>query len=72
MPQLNNSFDMPIRVGFDMDGVLADFAQAFQAAASRLFADREPAPQGRPPADCGDAAMRPGARFNRLLTSGSR
>ena len=43
MPQLNNSFDMPIRVGFDMDGVLADFAQAFQAVESRLFPDREPA-----------------------------
>jgi hypothetical protein len=43
MRQLNNSFDVPIRVGFDMDGVLADFAQAFQATESRLFAGREQA-----------------------------
>jgi hypothetical protein len=28
---------MPLRIGFDMDGTLADFAQAFHAVESRLF-----------------------------------
>lgn len=30
---------MPLRVGFDMDGVLADFASAYAAVARRLFGD---------------------------------
>jgi hypothetical protein len=61
MLQLNDSFDLPIRVGFDMDGVLADFAQAFQAAESRLFADREPAAEApfRPDADDGTELSAP-------------
>ena len=28
---------MPLRIGFDMDGVLADFSQAFREVESRLF-----------------------------------
>jgi hypothetical protein len=38
---------MSLRIGFDMDGVLADFASAFHAVEARLFPDAPglPAPQ---------------------------
>ena len=32
---------MPLRIGFDMDGVLADFGQAFREVETRLFGDGE-------------------------------
>ena len=28
---------MPLRIGFDMDGVLVDFGQAFHEVETRLF-----------------------------------
>jgi beta-phosphoglucomutase-like phosphatase (HAD superfamily) len=31
---------MPIRVGFDVDGVVADFASAYRDIEQRLFDDR--------------------------------
>lgn len=33
---------MPLRIGFDMDGVLADFATAYHACESRLFGPAAP------------------------------
>jgi hypothetical protein len=33
---------VPLRIGFDMDGVLADFASAFKAYGTRLFGPAEP------------------------------
>src|SRR5262245_10007772 len=33
---------MPLRIGFDMDGVLADFATAFRDYGTRLFGPGEP------------------------------
>ena len=48
---------MPLRIGFDLDGVLADFASAFHAVEMRLFGtdasstpDDEDEPQAAPPA----------------------
>jgi hypothetical protein len=34
---------MPLRIGFDMDGVLADFSSEFRAFGARLFGPAEPA-----------------------------
>ena len=31
---------MPLRIGFDMDGVLADFSHAFHEVETRLFGGR--------------------------------
>jgi hypothetical protein len=43
---------MSIRIGFDVDGVVADFAAAYRAVEQRLFGDRpgragEPESEGR-------------------------
>src|SRR5687768_10959988 len=39
---------MPLRIGFDMDGVLADFAQAFHAVESRLYGPGPELSPGQP------------------------
>ena len=59
---------MPLRIGFDMDGVLADFASAFHAVESRLFGtdanstpDDEDEPQSGQPAE-GSAPARDRSR----------
>jgi hypothetical protein len=39
---------MPLRIGFDMDGVLADFAGAFREHQARLFGPPQPARKGMP------------------------
>jgi hypothetical protein len=39
---------MPLRIGFDMDGVLADFAQAFHGVESRLFGSGPELSPGQP------------------------
>ena len=39
---------MPYRIGFDMDGVLADFSAAFHAVEARLFPDVSQLPAGEP------------------------
>ena len=39
---------MPLRIGFDMDGVIADFGQAFHAIEVRLFGPVLSAPAGEP------------------------
>jgi hypothetical protein len=39
---------MPLRIGFDMDGVLADFAQAFHAVESRLHVPGPELSPGQP------------------------
>jgi phosphoglycolate phosphatase-like HAD superfamily hydrolase len=39
---------MPLRVAFDMDGVLADFGQAFRAIENRLFGANSPSGAGEP------------------------
>jgi hypothetical protein len=39
---------MPLRVAFDMDGVLADFGQAFRAIEIRLFDSNSPPGAGQP------------------------
>jgi hypothetical protein len=39
---------MPLRIGFDMDGVLADFAEAFHAIEARLFGAAPSATAGEP------------------------
>ena len=39
---------MPLRIGFDMDGVLADFAQAFHAVELRLFGPGPELSPGQP------------------------
>ncbi len=39
---------MPLRIGFDMDGVLADFAQAFHAVESGLFGPGPELSPGQP------------------------
>ena len=54
---------MPLRVGFDLDGVLADLNAALvrQARVSFPEADLEPTPQvvdASPPSDAADAADR--------------
>jgi hypothetical protein len=40
----------PLRVGFDMDGVLADFSSAFHAVEARLFPSQPPIEAGQPEA----------------------
>ena len=48
---------MTLRVGFDMDGVLADFAAAYRAIETRLYGPAEPARVDDPenvPADVGE------------------
>ena len=42
---------MSYRIGFDMDGVLADFSAAFHAVESRLFPDVSELPGGEPEAE---------------------
>ena len=42
---------MPYRIGFDMDGVLADFSAAFHAVEARLFPDVSQLPAGEPEAE---------------------
>jgi beta-phosphoglucomutase-like phosphatase (HAD superfamily) len=39
---------MSLRIGFDMDGVLADFSTAFHAVEARLFGDAPVMPPGQP------------------------
>jgi hypothetical protein len=39
---------MPLRIGFDMDGVLADFASAFHEVETRLFGPGAPLDEGQP------------------------
>lgn len=39
---------MPLRVGFDMDGVLADFASAYREIETRLFESEPPTRAGDP------------------------
>jgi hypothetical protein len=39
---------MPLRIGFDMDGVLADFATAFHQVETRLFGPGAALDEGRP------------------------
>lgn len=39
---------MPLRIGFDMDGVLADFGAAFHEVESRLFGPGVPLSEGQP------------------------
>jgi hypothetical protein len=39
---------MSLRIGFDMDGVLADFSQAYHDVEKRLFGAEEPARAGNP------------------------
>jgi hypothetical protein len=39
---------MPLRIGFDMDGVLADFAQGFHGVESRLFGSGPELSPGQP------------------------
>jgi len=39
---------MPLRIGFDMDGVLADFASAFHEVEARLFGPGPPLDEGQP------------------------
>ena len=39
---------MPLRIGFDLDGVLADFAAAFHDIESRLFGPSVPLSEGQP------------------------
>lgn len=39
---------MPLRIGFDMDGVLADFASAYQDVEVRLFGPIAPSRAGDP------------------------
>jgi hypothetical protein len=39
---------MPLRIGFDMDGVLADFASAFHEVETRLFGPGPPLDEGQP------------------------
>ena len=39
---------MPLRIGFDMDGVLADFGEAFHAIGVRLFGSAPSASAGEP------------------------
>jgi hypothetical protein len=38
---------MPLRIGFDMDGVLADFSAAFREHEARLFGPPSERPEGR-------------------------
>ena len=59
---------MPLRIGFDLDGVLADFASAFHAVETRLFGtdasstpDDEDEPQAAQPA-AGSAPARDRSR----------
>jgi hypothetical protein len=40
---------MPLRIAFDMDGVLADFERAFREVEVRLFGDEIPTPPYEPP-----------------------
>ena len=42
---------MPLRIGFDMDGVLADFAAAYHDVEARLFGAVPPTPAGDPEAE---------------------
>src|SRR3954451_1543090 len=39
---------MSLRIGFDMDGVLADFSTAYHEVEKRLFGAEEPARAGNP------------------------
>ena len=39
---------MSLRIGFDMDGVLADFSSGFRAVEARLFPDAPGLPAGQP------------------------
>ena len=50
---------MSLRIGFDMDGVLADFATAYHAIDKRLFGPVEPAPIVDNPDDEDDDENRP-------------
>ena len=47
---------MTLRIGFDMDGVLADFAAAFGEVEARLFKSEPRVPAGQPEADAEKAA----------------
>jgi hypothetical protein len=44
-----------IRIGFDMDGVLADFASAFRAVEQRLFPDASGLQAGQPEGEAANA-----------------
>ena len=46
---------MPLRIGFDMDGVLADFAAAYQDVEVRLFGPEAPSRPGDPEKEVEDA-----------------
>lgn len=48
---------MPLRVGFDMDGVLADFSTAYQGVEDRLFGPGVPTAAGDPEAEAGDGPV---------------
>jgi FMN phosphatase YigB (HAD superfamily) len=42
---------MPLRIGFDMDGVLADFGAAYHAIEERLYGPASPATRAGDPED---------------------
>lgn len=46
----------PLRIGFDMDGVLADFAGAYHAVETRLFGPADPSSPGDPENERPDAS----------------
>ena len=46
--QVQSVQDMPLRIGFDMDGVVADFSSAFHEVEQRLFGPGEELSAGEP------------------------
>ena len=50
---------MSLRIGFDMDGVLADFGGAFRAVEQRLFPDASGLPAGQPENEAARTAADP-------------
>ena len=58
---------MPLRIGFDMDGTLADFAHAFHAVESRLFRAGPELSPGQPEREEAEQA----AAEERLASGGS-
>src|SRR5258708_500561 len=49
----------PLRIGFDMDGVLADFAAAYHDVETRLFGPVAPTPAGDPENEVDEARGAP-------------
>ena len=51
---------MPLRIGFDMDGVLADFGLAFHEVETRLFGPVAPIRAGDPEDEAAESAIAAG------------